>query len=544
MTPPRSVAVPPVLLPILLASGGGCGDDRAPTSYDHPVEPQCAPAEQRSCYDGPAGTEAVGSCAAGVQTCLDHGRGWGPCVGQQLPQPEICKNDGDESCDGFVSCGETVWSHRWGTDRDEVATDVAVDADGSLVITGYYRDPVDLGGGLLGGQGFRRKVLVAGLDPAGEHRYSFGLYGDQHLQPRAVATGPSGLVAFALDFQGTAEGLPGGPHTSAGDWDALVAVLETDGTVRWVRQLGDGGTDHVTDLGFDAAGDVVIVGRFTGSIDLGDGPVPSSGASDGLLAKLAGTDGSVRWSQLIGGAGDQAPAAVAVDPSGRIVVAGDFVAELVLGGSPLTAIGTERDVFVASFEGDGSPRFRRSFGDSQAQRCFDLAVDSAGEILITGQLRGRMDFGGGDLVAHSAGDIFVAKLGGDDGGHCWSRQLGGPFSQAGYGLAVDSRDGVVLSGYYEGEASVDGTALPPGGIDEASILLVKLDAVGGTVWSRGIRVVGNQSPPAVPNGWRRVAVDSEDRILLAGFAEGPLDLGDGASEPLGGADILVAKLQP
>ncbi|MBN1774009.1 MAG: putative metal-binding motif-containing protein [Deltaproteobacteria bacterium] len=57
----------------------------------------------RSCYDGPAGTEGVGACAAGVQTCA--GGEYRECVGQILPAAERC--DGiDEDCDGVPDDGD------------------------------------------------------------------------------------------------------------------------------------------------------------------------------------------------------------------------------------------------------------------------------------------------------------------------------------------------------------------------------------------------------------------------------------------------------
>ena len=51
----------------------------------------------RNCYDGPEGTEGVGSCEGGVQTCRFGD--YGGCVGQIIPVTEVCDR-ADNDCDG------------------------------------------------------------------------------------------------------------------------------------------------------------------------------------------------------------------------------------------------------------------------------------------------------------------------------------------------------------------------------------------------------------------------------------------------------------
>jgi hypothetical protein len=63
----------------------------------------CIPGSVERCFDGPAGTEGVGICAAGQRTCADDGSGYGPCEGQVTPGEEDCATMVDENCNGQVN---------------------------------------------------------------------------------------------------------------------------------------------------------------------------------------------------------------------------------------------------------------------------------------------------------------------------------------------------------------------------------------------------------------------------------------------------------
>jgi len=66
----------------------------------------CIEGTKKKCYTGPANTEGVGTCKAGISTCTNGV--WGPCEGEILPQKESCDGvkDGeippDTDCNGEV----------------------------------------------------------------------------------------------------------------------------------------------------------------------------------------------------------------------------------------------------------------------------------------------------------------------------------------------------------------------------------------------------------------------------------------------------------
>ena len=77
---------------IIPAPPQGCPGDNPP--------PACTPGSTRACYDGPAGTEGVGTCAAGTQVCNAVGSGFGPCQGAVTPTTDVCGDGLDNDCDG------------------------------------------------------------------------------------------------------------------------------------------------------------------------------------------------------------------------------------------------------------------------------------------------------------------------------------------------------------------------------------------------------------------------------------------------------------
>jgi hypothetical protein len=100
--------------------------------------PECVGEETQSCYTGPQGTEGIGECSAGTQTCIDSY--WGPCEGETLPTAETC--DGlDNNCDG--STDEGVKNIYYEDSDDDGYGNPASTTEACTAPEGYVEDSTD-----------------------------------------------------------------------------------------------------------------------------------------------------------------------------------------------------------------------------------------------------------------------------------------------------------------------------------------------------------------------------------------------------------------
>ena len=115
------------------------------------------------------------------------------------------------------------------------------------------------------------------------------------------------------------------------------------------------------------------------------------------------------WSNRFGGTSSEYGHSVAIDSAGNVLVTGYFQGTADFGGGGLTSAG-DLDVFVAKYDASGKHLWSKRFGGTSGDYGLSVAIDSAGNVLVTGYFQGTVDFGGGGLTNAGSVDIFVAKF--------------------------------------------------------------------------------------------------------------------------------------
>jgi Beta-propeller repeat len=193
--------------------------------------------------------------------------------------------------------GTYLWAKTWGDDSSSATMSaMATGPAGEIVFTGSYQTgsqqhPLDFGGGPLP---FDPSNVVAAylvkLTSAGDLVFSLGTGAYPSLASNtAVAVNAAGDVYWAGGFGGTID-LGSGPVTSAGGVypDVFVAKFDPVGAVLRLDTYGDGSSQFAEALALDGSGVPTIGGIYVGSIDFGNGPLPTqTGNNGGFIARLA-----------------------------------------------------------------------------------------------------------------------------------------------------------------------------------------------------------------------------------------------------------------
>jgi hypothetical protein len=301
------------------------------------VEERCEPMSAVACYGGPAATEGIGACRAGLRTCAATGEGHGACEGEVLPSIERCGNAIDDDCDGAIDEGCEC-------------------APGAVEVCPYLGPHEVLGVGAC-----RADSRTCGPD---------GRWGkcEGEVLPRdedCAATDDIDCLRYV------------------GCWEVRDRLL-----------LGGGGQQEALALAGAPGGGVFVAGRFTGR--LGFGPEDDgSGLSDNLFVARFSSSSEVAWTRRLRSSGQAELRAIAATPGGGSSGQGGSSAEPACGaGAAVVVVGELLHGELATRCGHLDPGVGKGFvlglgadGDvtwvqSVPGSPRDVAITGAGEVVV------------------------------------------------------------------------------------------------------------------------------------------------------------------
>jgi hypothetical protein len=320
----------------------------------------------------------------------------------------------------------------------------------------------------------------------------------------AAATDASGNVYAAGSTYGGLDG-----NINQGFDDAVLVKYSPEGVKLWSQQIGTSENDYAYGAATDTEGNAYITGHTEGGID-GNA---YSGDSDMFLVKYD-SSGARLWSAQLGSPAYDDGRAAATDASGNVYVAG-FTWGYLDGGS----LSGAADIFVVKYSSAGLKLWSRQFGSGAIDIAQSIAVDSAGNVYVSGHTEGNLD----GIPNAGKADAFIIKYD-SSGARLWSRLLGTAAEDMARGVAIDASGNVYVAGYTFG--GLDGNT----NAGAADVFLSRFASDGSKLWTAQIGSAGYDFCYAV-------AVDGEGFIFPVGATNGDLD--GKANEGL--FDIFILK---
>ncbi len=266
---------------------------------------------------------------------------------------------------------------------------------------------------------------------------------------------------------------------------SAVARLTTDLVPEfvWLRSAGGIQDDVAQAIATDGEGNLFVAGYFKTNAMFGLFPVASAGQEDIFLAKYD-ANGGLLWVNTAGGISGDSALSLAVDATGNAVIAGSFLsARANFGPYTLTNLGDFSDIFVAKYDSQGGILWAKRAGYRFFDQANAVAVDSVGNTYLTGYFDWIAGLDGIWFTNNPGTNFLVAKY--DPAGNVvWAKTAFGTNTCLGSGITVDHDTNILVTGYLVGRADFGaGVIYNTNSYYGGTVFLAKYDADGNLSWT-------------------------------------------------------------
>ncbi|MFI5222180.1 MAG: SBBP repeat-containing protein [Bacteroidia bacterium] len=245
---------------------------------------------------------------------------------------------------------------------------------------------------------------------------------------------------------------------SIGNYDVTKTLIIDP--VPWATYYGGGYLDYSRGITTDTGRYVIITGKTSSTTGIATSGAYQStlgggGNEDAFIAKFD-SNGSRIWATYYGGVMTERGNSITCDKSGNVFITGQTTStsQMATSGTYQTVYGGGSnfgDAFIAKFSSSGSRIWATYFGGNGDDAGFGIAVDTSGNIFITGSTTSSSAIAtnGAYQTTYSGGanggDAFIAKFN-SQGSILWSTYYGGTGNESGNGIIANKNGTVYITG--------------------------------------------------------------------------------------------------
>ncbi len=313
----------------------------------------------------------------------------------------------------------------------------------------------------------------------------------------------------------------------------------------WAKGFGGEGSAEGKQVVVGSDGSVYTTGYFSGTADFNPGSAvfymtasgTMNGGIDAFISKLDAA-GNFVWAKRFGvnsGGGFSYGNSISIEPSGNIVMAGEFLGSIDLdpGSAALNFSGYgSSNIFIVKLGSSGDLVWAKSIPHTSGLRIDieSLVIDPSGNIYSTGSFTKTIDFDPGSGVfnlstSDNSSNVFLLKLF-SNGDFAWAKKFGPTTTTGAIGksITLDVTGNIYMIGDFKGTSDFDPGnsvfSLTSFSLDYNDIFVSKLDVDGNFIWAKSMGGSGRDAGNSI-------AVDGTGNVYTTGFYMGTADFDPG-----------------
>ncbi|PID28092.1 MAG: hypothetical protein CSB55_06140 [Candidatus Cloacimonadota bacterium] len=340
--------------------------------------------------------------------------------------------------------GNWLWAKRAGSSRYDYGKSIAVDDQGNLYITGSFYGNANFGNITLYSAGVS-DIFIAKTDNNGNWLWAKRAGGTSYDYGKGIAVDDQGNLYITGYFKGTAT-FGSTNLTSKGNYDMFIIKSNNEGNFIRVKGAGGTNSDQGNAIAVDNQGNLYVTGIFRGSATFGDITLNSPNFYTDIFITKSDNEGNFIWAKRAGGEDSDYGNSIAVDKQGNSYVTGIFRGSATFGDITLNSPNFYTDIFITKSDNKGNFIWAKRAGGENYDYGNSIAVDDQGNSYITGYFKGTATFGTTVLNYSNEYDIFAAKTD-KDGNWLWAKKTGKSENDEGRGIAVDNGGNSYITGH-------------------------------------------------------------------------------------------------
>jgi gliding motility-associated-like protein len=358
--------------------------------------------------------------------------------------------------------GNYLWVKSAGGALDDRATGITISTSGEIFITGIIRGTASFGSSSISSIAGSQDICIAKLSPSGNFIWAQSYGGaDTDLATDIAADGGGNLIVTG-QFKGTSSfgpytftsmSYPASMPGSGGmpSYDALIFKTQASGTVLWAKQGTAPYDDRILRVVTNSASDIFVCGQFSDTLSFSS-TYPNNAFNAGLLMKMD-SDGIEIWLRRI-----LSPQLMIYDmklQGANILLAGDYRGTLTYKGTPNNYLSgsSNNKIFIIKAEQVNGDYITSTQEHSDNQLSLrSIATDPANNIYIAGTFKCSFStmaalYGNGLFSSVGYKDVFVIKYN-STLTRQWGKHYGGLGDDQIAAVSANNVNSPVISGSY------------------------------------------------------------------------------------------------